>query len=340
MGRGRGDSTGLMDGGRDSDLETGLYSRRPRGKRSVTAVHKMSLLGRRYHKLPAPLVVCVSLSLSAVLFAAVFMYNEAYGSQFASFRASNQLFAEHESPYENLKSLVVVAGHAVYMSSKCETPDEEESWALQPYQKHPGQASSFVEQIEAGVEAAAEAGDSLLLFSGGETRPDAGPRSEGQSYWTVAESKGWFGNRASVRWRALTEEFARVSLENLLFSVCRFRELTGHYPSNITVVSYDFMERRFTDLHRRALRFPQLQFSFVGVPIPPTSEVAARKGEQKVLAMFEQDPYGCKGELRKKRITRDPFLRAVPYPVGCPEMRGLFGYCGTDYYIGDLPWRH
>lgn len=33
----------------------------------------------------------------------------------------------------------------------------------------------------------------LLLFSGGETRKDAGPRSEAQSYWAIAESKGWFG---------------------------------------------------------------------------------------------------------------------------------------------------
>lgn len=38
-----------------------------------------------------------------------------------------------------------------------------------------------------------------------------------------------------MRSRALTEEHARDSFENLLFSVCRFRELTGSYPQNITV---------------------------------------------------------------------------------------------------------
>ena len=38
-----------------------------------------------------------------------------------------------------------------------------------------------------------------------------------------------------MRWRTLTEEHARDSFENLLFSVCRFRELTGTYPYNITV---------------------------------------------------------------------------------------------------------
>ena len=43
------------------------------------------------------------------------------------------------------------------------------------------------------------------------------------------------GKEDGVRWRSLTEEHARDSFENLLFSVCRFRELTGTYPLNITV---------------------------------------------------------------------------------------------------------
>jgi hypothetical protein len=92
-----------------------------------------------------------------------------------------------------------------------------------------------------------------------ETRQEARPRSEAQSYWNVTEGKDWFGKWASVRWRTLMEEFARDSFENLLFSLCRFRELTGHYPSNLTVVSYDFKQPRFTDLHRHALRFPEPQ---------------------------------------------------------------------------------
>lgn len=38
-----------------------------------------------------------------------------------------------------------------------------------------------------------------------------------------------------MRSRALTEEHARDSFENLLFSVSRLRELRGSYPQNITV---------------------------------------------------------------------------------------------------------
>lgn len=105
-----------------------------------------------------------------------------------------------------------------------------------------------------------------------------------------------------------------------MFSLCRFRELTGHYPTNVTVGSYDFKQRRFTELHRHALGFPESQFSFVGVPTSFTSQVAAVQGESIVLDMFRENLYGCKEELRKKRILWDPFLRAVPYPADCPEM--------------------
>ena len=52
-------------------------------------------------------------------------------------------------------------------------------------------------------------------------------------FWVVC-----VGKEESVKWRALTEEHARDSFENLLFSVCRFRELTGAYPQNITVCEH------------------------------------------------------------------------------------------------------
>ncbi|KAF9589408.1 hypothetical protein IFM89_023684 [Coptis chinensis] len=46
---------------------------------------------------------------------------------------------------------------------------------------------------EEGVDIVSKDEEALLLFSGGETRKDAGPRSEAQSYWAVVESKDWFG---------------------------------------------------------------------------------------------------------------------------------------------------
>jgi len=87
----------------------------------------------------------------------------------------------------------MVAGHSAYTSATCGGTDREESWFLEPYQRHPGQAATFVAHIKEGVDIAARDDGALLLFSGGETRKDAGPKSEAQSYWAIAESKGWFG---------------------------------------------------------------------------------------------------------------------------------------------------
>ena len=57
-------------------------------------------------------------------------------------------------------------------------------------------------------------------FTGGKTRALAGPKSEGESYFFVADHDDWWG-KPDLRARALTEDFARDSFENILFSICR-----------------------------------------------------------------------------------------------------------------------
>ncbi|KAL8171935.1 hypothetical protein V2J09_023739 [Rumex salicifolius] len=276
----------------------------------------------------------------ALLFGvAILILLSSYESRIQTMSAYRRASIDSDSyPFSKLKNLVMVAGHSIYTSSSCGKFNKEESWFLESYQKHPGQAATFIDHIKEGVETAAKDGASLLLFSGGETRKDAGPRSEAQSYWLVADSNGWFGTQESVKQRALTEEHARDSFENLLFSVCRFRELTGTYPQNLTVVSYDFKEERFANLHRSAIGFPESRFNYVGTPASATAKESSKKGEALVRAQFEKDPYGCIGSLYRKKLRRDPFHRSIPYPNGCPEIRDLFRYCGTSPYSGPLPW--
>lgn len=60
--------------------------------------------------------------------------------------------------------------------------------------------------------------------------------------------------------RVVSEEFARDSYENVLFSLCRFYEMTGRYPEKVTIIGFGFKERRFTDLHRKAVRFPKERY--------------------------------------------------------------------------------
>ncbi|CAN6235067.1 unnamed protein product [Urochloa humidicola] len=321
-------------GGGDFDLESGV----PRKGRKPKNPHLEASIAMRiryfYEAHPvAVALILLSFGLSVLILLSV------YEARFRTMRSGGAWSSEvGEYPFPNLRNLVMVAGHSIYTSASCGKTDREDSWFLEPYQKHPGQAATFLAHIKEGVEIAGKDEGALLLFSGGETRKDAGPRSEAQSYWAIAESKGWFGIDDSVRSRALTEEHARDSFENLLFSVCRFRELTGRYPQNITVVSYDFKEERFAQLHRTALRFPEGRFFFSGTPATPAAREAALKGEAAVRAQFLEDPYGCLGSLHVKRLKRDPFHRTVPYPDGCPELKSLFAYCGPVPFSGHLPW--
>uniref|UniRef100_A0A5B7BJ72 DUF218 domain-containing protein n=1 Tax=Davidia involucrata TaxID=16924 RepID=A0A5B7BJ72_DAVIN len=323
----------------DFDLESGTVKRARKPKKStLNPIRMLKSLGNRfqfYYKLHPLMVFFISLSFGVTILIILSLYESRFRlmSNYKKFDMGSDAY-----PFAKLRNLVMVAGHSVYTSSSCEKVDKEDSWFLESYQKHPGQAATFVTHIQEGVEIAAKDDEALLLFSGGETRKDAGPRSEAQSYWIVSESKGWFGKQESVRWRALTEEHARDSFENLLFSVCRFRELTGTYPYNITVVSYDFKEERFAHLHRSAIGFPEGRFFYAGTPASSTSMEAAMKGEALVRTQFQEDPYGCLGSLRRKKLGRDPFHRSIPYPNGCPEIEGLFRYCGAVLYPGSLPW--
>lgn len=270
-------------------------------------------------------------------------------------------------PAPHLRNLVLVAGHAVYTGVDFHLAQRESSWFLEPYQQVEGEAKSFLDHIRLGILAAARDQDALLLFSGGQTRSAAGPRSEGLSYWMVAEAAGWFAEDAaaaareaaggaeenaadaaattaesvvkSVRARAFTEEHARDSFENLMFGLCRFYEVTGHYPERVTVVSYTLKQRRFMDLHRAALRFPATRFEFVGTPVPPAA-VGADEGEARTVAGFVKDPYGCDpaGELVAKRQRRDPFALGPPHPTRCPAMAALLTHCSAQQYRGPVPW--
>ena len=67
-----------------------------------------------------------------------------------------------------------------------------------------GQTESFLQHMRLGVGAAAKDPDALLMFSGGQTRAPAGPRSEAASYWGVSAAADWFGEPA-VKKRTVLE---------------------------------------------------------------------------------------------------------------------------------------
>jgi len=234
---------------------------------------------------------------------------------------------------------------------------DESVWWLLDYQKNHGLPQSIIGHIQAGIELAIEDPDSLLVFSGGQTRGQTGPESEGSSYYRVADALHlWDGRKAfppsstrrqtnqqsTVRARTTTEEFALDSFQNLLFSICRFHEVTGSYPDKISMVSFTFKQERFETLHAQALLLPE--FVFVGVDPPPSTGFDLKQSSEgertNSLHPFQIDPYGCHSEvLQRKRKERNPFSRTPPYELTCPEMKYLLKWCGPDIIEkSQVPW--
>lgn len=117
--------------------------------------------------------------------------------------------------------LIMVAGHSVTISGHLQDAGEDETdWYLLDYQKGKGLPQAIVAHIREGIRQAAMDRKSILIFSGGETRPNAGPVNEGSSYFRVADAmKLWPQNindaATNVRSRTTSEEFAVDSFENL-----------------------------------------------------------------------------------------------------------------------------
>lgn len=187
----------------------------------------------------------------------------------------------------HLNHLVIVTGHAIWAGCNVAGKDNDENWILEDYQKG-GSVKTFYKHIERGLQVTNEDPNALLIFSGGQTRPNS-LQTEAESYFSLAvaaglelpmipgsldavsssssgSSKSSLGSLAHANAavatkhglqdaRMTTENFALDSFENLLFSVARFREYTGMYPERITIVGYGFKKARFQELHAKALRW-------------------------------------------------------------------------------------
>jgi hypothetical protein len=119
----------------------------------------------------------------------------------------------------------------------------------------------------------------------GQTRANS-LTTEGDSYLRLASFLSILPRSASSSpipyARATSENHALDSYQNLLFSVARFFEYTGRFPRKITVVGYEFKRRRFTELHRHAMRWPAALFVYEGIDgemMDSNEAETARKGE-------------------------------------------------------------
>jgi hypothetical protein len=243
----------------------------------------------------------------------------------------------HSAGFAEANHLIVVACHAVVKIEALHHLLSDSSWYLLPYQKDQGLPAIVQSHIHKGTQLTHHDPHSILIFSGGQTRRDVGPTSEAASYYYVGEHLGY---NHGLHDRIYLEEFARDSFENLLFSICRFKEVRGIYPTSITVIGFDFKEQRFRDLHRHAIGFPLDHFTYIGLkPMPPFLYDKAVEGEAAAVEAFRGDLYGCNTpSLEVKREARNPFTRTVPYELSNSAIIGLLKHCGPQLYDGYLPW--
>ncbi|KAI0256420.1 hypothetical protein BJV78DRAFT_1278911 [Lactifluus subvellereus] len=244
-----------------------------------------------------------------------------------------------------LDHLVIVPGHAIWIGARSEDAEDEDSWLLAPYQRGRGRPSIFRAHISRGSQIATEDSRALLVFSGGHTSPFSAT-SEGESYLRFARATGLLPS-VDMFTRVTTEDAALDSFQNVLFSVARFREFTGAYPTRITIVGHDFKRRRFEQLHRLALGWPKIRFMYEGVPLRSEADEREAAAGEVVLSLanaftpYSTDLYGCHASLVKKRAERNFHARTHGYHVGAPEMRELLEWCpkdGKEIFPGVLPW--
>lgn len=242
--------------------------------------------------------------------------------------------------WRSLKNAIVVCAHAVYHGGPKLRPAQmaemDKYWTLKPFQQ--GEGIEYISHIQRGVTLAAQDQSALLIFSGGQTRP---PHilSEAQSYHDVACAFTFWGKR-DVLSRTTTEEFARDSIDNLLFSIARFQECVGSLPDNVTIISWRFKEARFRH-HAWSIRWPHSRFHFEGVGVPDDLQLAEQE-EQHTLDKFKADcsGYGA-GEngLYVKKLQRNPFRRQHGYAISCPDMSVVLAWTApTRVSEKEVPW--
>jgi hypothetical protein len=205
---------------------------------------------------------------------------------------------------QHLANLIVVCCHATFRGDNFD-PYDEASWILQDFQRSNmetgkiGEHHTFVEHINAGISLRSQDPSALLLFSGGRTQTQV-DTSEAESY----NKEG--GIRLWPDWRRV-EAHATDSMQNLLFSILRFRKLTGIYPMHVTIVTHAFKERRFLELHGPAIRYPAERLRVCGInpPMTLTELQDVQEGELKRgYGPFLDDPYGAGEVLSGKRTAR------------------------------------
>lgn len=256
-----------------------------------------------------------------------------------------------KSDISHKTELVVVCCHATYLGDGANTGEHE--WIMQDFQRSdpsmhkPSEHETFIAHVLTAAMIAQHAPQTLLIFSGGKTTP--ADRSEAHGYGLILEHM--VRNNASLFSRTIhyaCEEYSTDSYQNLLFSILRFRQLTGAYPQLITVITHAFKERRFLEQHAPAIKWPGERIRVQGVNPPFTLDELnfTQKGErERAYNQFNEDPYGVRSPLSQKRRARNwnPEKAHIFLGYGLEQpifqlLEWMGGVSGWEVFPAQLPW--
>ncbi|KAH9016947.1 hypothetical protein EDB85DRAFT_2155538 [Lactarius pseudohatsudake] len=205
-----------------------------------------------------------------------------------------------QPPVSGLDHLVIVPGHCIWTGAHPEDAENEDSWLLASYQR---------------MRASVHIPRGLLSWI------PKSPRTTLKH--SSSSAKVNISPERDVRGRSKTPR--SDSFQNGLFSVARFRKPTGAYPA------------RFEQLHRRALPWPKLHFTYVGIPLG--TEADERQALTNAFTPYSTDMYGCHAplvQMVQKRAGRNFHAKAHGYHVGAPEMHELLEW--SEGWHADLSW--
>jgi len=220
-----------------ADVESGLISEKP--------IRTMRPRQHRQQSCRLPML-CFGLMVGTFVYCQM-LRSFSSNASFQYLRQSNTFVVpkytepfNHDNIAFDATHLVMVACHSTLVGANIQDAAwDETTWHILDYQRGQGLPQAIVAHIQAGIVEAQRDPNALLIFSGGETRSDGtGPWSESSSYFRVADTLALWQTTTNsssssitdVRSRTVTEEFATDSFENLMFSICRFKEVTGSYP--------------------------------------------------------------------------------------------------------------
>lgn len=238
----------------------------------------------------------------------------------------------------NYTHLIIVPCHGIWKGDipdngfsigNTSSGDDHNQWLLAPFQLEGKDHLCFKDHILKGFQLLTTDPNSILMPSGGQTKADI-QLSESQSYLNLLNLV--MGSATdSYKSRIILENYARDSFENVIYLICRFYEVTGCYPQNITIIGFEFKRSRFLKYHlEQALNYPLDLVEYIGnCPTPPQEIHQAYFKEldnseyQFAVKLFQQDWYGIKDPLLKKRVGRNPFNQKNNYGTTNPTLEGF-----------------